>query len=194
MGEITQILVELQDSESGNTDRLLPLLYHDLKRLANQMLAREKPGQTLQPTALVHEAFLRLTDGVQKSNWNHRGHFFKSAAEAMRRILVDQARRKAAIKGGGVWHRVEYQELEIPDLHNSTEKTLEIIDLDLALNELEQEDATACEIVKLRYFAGLTIEETAALLEISVSSCKYRWTFARAWIYGRLTRRSGKFR
>lgn len=193
MGEITQLLVELQDSESGNTDHLLPLLYRELKRLAHRMLAREKPGQTLQPTALVHEAFLRLTNAHQRSNWKHRGHFYKAAAEAMRRILVDQARRKAAIKAGGDWQRVEYIEPEIPEISNSSERSLEILDLDNALNELELEDPTACEIIKLRYFAGLTMEETAAFLEISTASCKFRWSYARAWIYGRLTRRSGKF-
>jgi len=156
-------------------------------------LAREKPGQTLQPTALVHEAFLRLTDKEQRSDWQHRGHFYKAAAEAMRRIVIDQARRKAAIKTGGDWQRVEYHEPDIPDFHNTTQRALEILDLDSALKKLEKEDATACEIVKLRYFAGLTMEETAAFLEISVSSCNYRWSYARAWIYGRLTRRSGKF-
>lgn len=193
MGEITQILDDLEQTESGDTRRLLSLLYNELRRLAHQMLNREKPGQTLQPTALVHEAFLRLAGGEQLSNWKHRGHFYLAAAEAMRRILVDQARRKASIKSGRDWQRVEFQQAEIVDFGNSPERSLEIIDLDSALKVLEQEDLVASQIVQLRYFAGQTIEETAVLLNISAATCRSRWSYARAWLYGRLTRRSDFF-
>ncbi len=160
---------------------LLPMLYDELRQLAAQKLAREAPGQTLQATALVHEAWLRLGDGKEKP-WDNERHFFAAAAEAMRRILVDRGRQKRSLRRGGQWHRVDVDGLEIvaplPDE--------DILALDEALDELTKVDSLAAELVKLRFFAGLSHQEAARLLGLSRSGADRLWVFARAWLYNRI--------
>jgi RNA polymerase sigma factor (TIGR02999 family) len=179
MPEVMQILSQIEAGEPGAAARLLPLLYDELKKLAVHKLAQEKLGQTLQPTALVHEAYLRLVDGQQSQHWNSRGHFFGAAAEAMRRILVDNARRKQRIKHGGELRRVP---LETIGVFNN-ESSDELLRIDEAISKLAGEDPAAAELVKLTYFAGLSVEEAAAALEISRSSAYEHWTYARAWLH-----------
>jgi RNA polymerase sigma factor (TIGR02999 family) len=151
--------------------------------LAAQRLAREKPGQTLQATALVHEAFVRLVDSEQAQHWDSRGHFFAAAAEAMRRILVEQARRKSRLKHGGVLRRVELDE----PLAFEDPRADELIDLDEALAELEKHDSQAAQLVKLRYFAGLSHQQTADALQISRRAADRTWTVAKAWLFRRIS-------
>jgi len=160
---------------------LLPLVYDELRRLAARKLAREVPGQTLDATALVHEAYLRLVGNDPKKPWNGRGHFFAAAAEAMRRILVENARRKQAEKHGGQFHRLGLDQVEIADRSPSSPDKL--LALDEALSRLAVEDPAKAELVKLRYFAGLSLEEAADILGISLATAKRRWAFARAWLY-----------
>lgn len=185
MGDVTRILVDIEEGDMQATERLLPLLYDELRRLATQMMAREKLGLTLQATALVHEAYVRLVDVAQAPSWKSRGHFFAAAAEAMRRILVERARRKQSLKEGGEFERIELGDLPTP----TTESTVELLDLNDALTQLEQEEPQKAELVKLRYFAGLTHEETAEVLGISPATAKRHWAYARAWLYGRLLRK-----
>src|SRR5262249_53120548 len=161
---------------------LLPLVYDELRRLAAQKLAQEKPGQTLQATALVHEAYLRLVGADPEQPWHSRGHFCAAAAEAMRRILIDNARRKATAKRGGEQHRVPFDEA-LPAAEESPEHLLA---LDEAVGELEQHDAQAARLVKLRYFAGLTHQQAAELLGISRRAADRLWALARAWLHQRL--------
>ena len=176
--EVTQILFQIEQGDSGAAKHLLPLVYDELRKLAAAKLAQEKPGQTLQATALVHDAYIRLVDSEKAQHWNSRNHFFAAAAEAMRRILVESARRRRRQKRGGLHHRVELRDLDgaidtRPD---------ELLAIDDALAKLSAEDPLASEIVKLRYFAGLTIEEAAGLLGISRATAYRHWTYARAWI------------
>ncbi len=178
-----QITLLLQQAELGSrlADELLPLVYTELRSLAHARMASERPGQTLQATALVHEAYIRLLgDDVP---WDSRGHFFSAAAEAMRRILIEQARRKSRIKHGGDQQRSETppDEIEIADY-----KTSSMLDLDEALSRLEQLDETMASVVKLRYFAGLTVDETANALGLSPRSVNRHWTAARAWLTNEL--------
>jgi RNA polymerase sigma factor (TIGR02999 family) len=182
MPEITQILSRIETGDPGATDELLPLLYDELRRLAARRLAEEKPGQTLQATALVHEAYVRLLGGPSNQHWNGRGHFFAAAAEAMRRILVEKARRKNRLRHGGELRRVDFDSA----LLISEEADENLVALDEALTRLAGEDPQAVEVVKLRYFAGLTIDETAMALGISVRTVNRHWAYARAWLYRQL--------
>jgi RNA polymerase sigma factor (TIGR02999 family) len=175
MNEVTRILSAIDQGDPSAAERLLPLVYDELRRLAAQRLAQEKPGQTLQATALVHEAYLRLVDADQAQHWNSRGHFFAAAAEAMRRILVDTARRKQSKKRGG--DRVR---LDLEDLAATSERLDDVLDIDAALVGLADADPQAAELVKLRYFAGLSIPQAAEVLGISPRSADFLWAYSRA--------------
>jgi RNA polymerase sigma factor (TIGR02999 family) len=178
MTEVTGILNAIQEGDPHAADRLLPLVYDELRRLAAQRLAREKPGQTLQPTALVHEAYLRLVGGEGERHWDDRGHFFAAAAEAMRRILIESARRKKRGKHGGEHERVDLEEhdvaVQLP--------TDEILALDEALTRLAKEDPAAAQVVGLHFFAGLSIEQAAEALGVSRATAYRQWAYARAWL------------
>src|SRR5262245_16937565 len=182
MSEVTRILSAIEQGDPHAAEQLLPLVYDELRQLARQKLAQEKPGQTLQATALVHEAYLRLVEGDQATHWNSRGHFFAAAAEAMRRILVDQARRKLSLRGGGTLQRqpIEDREIEAP------EPSLDVLAVHEALERFQGVDATAAQVVKLRYFAGLTISQAAEALGISTSTADRSWAYARAWLHAAL--------
>jgi RNA polymerase sigma factor (TIGR02999 family) len=182
MADVTQILNAIEAGDPHAAAELLPLVYDELRKLAAARLAAEKPGQTLQPTALVHEAYVRLVGGDQPQDWDGRGHFFAAAAEAMRRILVECARRKAALKRGGVAVREELLAAEIA----APEPDDELLALDEALTLLGQTDAVAAELVKLRYFAGLTGTEAAAALGLSARTADRTWAYARAWLRKRI--------
>jgi RNA polymerase sigma factor (TIGR02999 family) len=175
MSEVTRILDELQQGDPAAAEQLLPLVYNELRRLAAQRLAHEKPGQTLEATALVHEAYLRLVDTEKIQEWNSRGHFFAAAAEAMRRILVERARHKRSLKEGGEFRRLDLADVELavagPDL--------DLLALNEALEMLEQQDPRAADVVKLRFFAGLTIEQTAQALGVSTGTAENDWAYAR---------------
>ncbi len=183
MNDITRILSAIDQGDSRAAEKLLPVVYEELRKLAAQKLSQENPGQTLQATALVHEAYLRLVDTEKAQRWNSRGHFFAAAAEAMRRILVERARRKHRLRHGGGLHRV--------DLDNryqiNNEADDELLALDEALDRLAAEDSETAQVVKLRYFAGLTIEEVAQALNLSVRTVNRHWAFARAWLYQQLS-------
>jgi RNA polymerase sigma factor (TIGR02999 family) len=181
MNEVTRILSAIEEGDPRAAEHLLPLVYEELRRLAAQWLAREAPGQTLQPTALVHEAYVRLVDVAKVQDWNSRGHFFAAAAEAMRRILVENARRKSSLKRGGARKRQELDEdLAAPELPE------ELLALDEALSLLATTDAKAAELVKLRYFAGLTLKQAAELLGMSPRAADLLWAFARAWLWRKI--------
>ncbi len=182
MSEVTRILSAIDQGDPHAAEQLLPLVYEELRKLAAQRLAHEKPGQTLQATALVHEAYLRLVDVEQAPHWNGRGHFFAAAAEAMRRILVEQARRKGRRKHGGGRRRLDLEGMDVAAAPASPD----ILDLDDALAQLAAEEATAAQVVRLRYFAGLTAEEAAAALGISLRTANRHWAYAKAWLYRRL--------
>ena len=180
MNEFTQILDAIRQGDPQAGDQLIPLAYTELRQIAVSMMVNERAEHTLQPTALIHEAYLRLAgpEGEQPQ-WESRGHFFTAAAEAMRRILVDHARRKLTIKRGGAWHQTTWSDsmdfhLEVP--------ADELVSIDEALAKFEMTNADAAQLVKLRYFAGMTVEETAAALGISVSSVHRTWRAARAWL------------
>jgi RNA polymerase sigma factor (TIGR02999 family) len=185
MSEVTRILSAIEEGDPLAAERLLPLVYDELRQLAATRLGQEKPGQTLQPTALVHEAYLRLVDGDEAQQWNSRGHFFAAAAEAMRRILVDQARRKGSRKRGGGLHRVELDEGAV--LADSSDRASEdLLALDEALQQFELEEPLKARLVKLRYFAGLSLPEAAQALGISVTTAKRYWVYARSWLFGKV--------
>jgi RNA polymerase sigma factor (TIGR02999 family) len=167
----------IQNNPSA-ADQLLPLVYNDLRRLARAKLAGEPPGQTLEATALVHEAYLRLVSGDNQNQWNSRGHFYAAAAEAMRRILIERARRKLSEKHGGHFARID---LDAADVGNEV-RPEQLLALDAALADFQEQDPEKATLVKLRFFAGMTIEEAAALLDISVTTAKRHWTYARAWL------------
>jgi RNA polymerase sigma factor (TIGR02999 family) len=179
MTEVTRILSAIEQGDPRAAEQLLPLVYDELRRLAAQRLAHEKPGQTLQATALVHEAYLRL---VGEQHFDNRGHFFAAAAEAMRRILLNRARDKKRLKRGGERQRVDLDHIEIA-LDTRDE---DLIALDEALTQLAAEDADAARLVHLRFFAGLTLKEAADSLGLSRRSAERQWTYARAWLYARL--------
>ena len=187
MNDVTRILEKLTGGDAGAADQLLPLVYDELRKLAADRVARESPQQTLQATALVHEAYLRLLeDGGQVLNkWNSRGHFFGAAAEAMRRILIERARQKNSLKGGGGLDRIELGDIAAP----GTESAVDLLDLNDALQQLEREEPHKAQLVKLRFFAGLSVEESAEILGISVATAKRYWAYARAWLYGRISRK-----
>jgi len=182
MSEVTRVLSAIEQGDPHAPEQLLPLVYDELRKLAAERMAREKPGQTLQATALVHEAYLRLVDVERAQHWNSRGHFFAAAAEAMRRILVDQARRKLSLRRGGNLERlpIEDQEIEAP------EPSADLLAVHEALERFEDVDATGAQIVKLRYFAGLTIPQAAEALGISSSTADRSWAYARAWLHAAL--------
>ena len=175
MTEVTQILSAIEQGQANAAAQLLPLVYEELRRLAAQKLAQERPGQTLQATALVHEAYLRLVDTEKAQHWNSRGHFFAAAAEAMRRILVEQARRKQAAKRGGGRRRIS---LEDADFGFSPAED-ELLDIDDALTRLAAEDPQATRLIQLRFFGGLSVEDAAATAGISRSSAYEHWAYAR---------------
>jgi RNA polymerase sigma factor (TIGR02999 family) len=178
MVEVTQILERIKSGDPSAAQQLLPLVYDELRKLAAARLAREKPGQTLQATALVHEAYLRLVDSTAASNWNSRGHFFAAAAEAMRRILVDISRHKNSMKAGGQLGRVELEDnqLAVPG------RSLDLVALDDALTALAAQNVRQAELVKLRFFAGLTIRQAADALGISESTADADWAYAKSWL------------
>jgi RNA polymerase sigma factor (TIGR02999 family) len=179
--DVTQILSALQRGETRAAEALLPLVYAELRKLAAHRLAEEKPGQTLQPTALVHEAYIRLVDVERAQNWDSRGHFFAAAAEAMRRILVDNARRKKREKHGGGRKRVDLDDAaQLGDGSPSMDDHL--LELDDALRRLAREDPQSADLVKLRYFAGLTIPQAAQVLGVSPRKADLIWSFARVWL------------
>jgi RNA polymerase sigma factor (TIGR02999 family) len=177
MSEVTRILSAIEDGDPHAASQLLPLVYDELRQLAAQRLAQEKPGQTLQATALVHEAYLRLVDVEQAQHFNSRGHFFAAAAEAMRRILVEQARRKHRRRHGGGRHRVRLGDL--PAVERTPE---DLLALDEALTKLAAEDPAAADLVKLRLYAGFSVEEAADALAISRAQGYRHWNYARAWL------------
>jgi RNA polymerase sigma factor (TIGR02999 family) len=185
MNEVTRILDALQQGDAQAAAQLLPLVYDELRRLAAQRLTHEKPGQTLEATALVHEAYLRLVGKGDAPHWDGRGHFFAAAAEAMRRILVERARHKQTQKAGGGHRRVDLADVE-PAAPESDE---ELLALDEALEKLAARDPRKAELVKLRFFAGLTNEQAARALGISASTADNDWAYARAWL--RLAMRAG---
>jgi RNA polymerase sigma factor (TIGR02999 family) len=184
MSEITRILDQMPCGDPHAAEQLLPLVYDELRRLAAERMAQEKPGQTLQATALVHEAYLRLVDVKQAQYWNGRGHFFAAAAEAMRRILVERARGKARTKRGGGWQRVDFEQLDVA----SCVSPGQLVALDDALMRLSALDHLAGELVKLRYFAGLTLEQAGEALGISMATAYRHWAYARAWLHGELAK------
>jgi RNA polymerase sigma factor (TIGR02999 family) len=188
MSDVTRILSAIEQGDPHAAEQLLPLVYDELRKLAAQNLAQEKPGQTLQATALVHEAYLRLVDTEKAQQWNSRGHFFAAAAEAMRRILVENARRKKRTKHGGDLERVD---LELADLPTRMSPD-ELIGLDDALEKLKQEDPAKAQLVTLRYFGGMTIEQAAQALGISRVTAHRYWTYARAWLHQQITGATGR--
>jgi RNA polymerase sigma factor (TIGR02999 family) len=179
MNDITQVLAAIERGESQASEQLLPLVYEELRKLAARKLAHEKPGQTLQATALVHEAYLRLVDTDRVQNWDSRGHFFAAAAESMRRILVERARSKASLKHGGDLQRNPLDEAVIA----AADGLDDILSLNEALDRFATVDPQAAELVKLRYFAGLTTEQSAEVLGISARSAYHAWTYARTWLH-----------
>jgi RNA polymerase sigma factor (TIGR02999 family) len=188
MSEVTRILSAIEQGDPHAADQLLPLVYDELRKLAAQKIAQEKPGQTLQATALVHEAYLRLAASPGRKSresdphWNSRGHFFAAAAEAMRRILVEQARRKRRKKHGGDLGRVDLEEAV-----SLVEPVEDLLALDEALSRLSDLDPAAAKLVTLRYFAGLTMPEAAAAMGISLRSAERNWTYAKTWLHRELT-------
>jgi RNA polymerase sigma factor (TIGR02999 family) len=182
MTDVTRILSAIEQGDPQAAEQLLPLVYHELRKLAAQRMTQEAPGQTLQATALVHEAYLRLVDVEKVQHWNSRGHFFAAAAEAMRRILVENARRNRSLKRGGARTREKLDEENLlapqaPD---------ELLALDDALSQLAMTDAQAAELVKLRYFAGLTVKQAAEALGVAPRTADFLWAFARAWLLRKL--------
>jgi RNA polymerase sigma factor (TIGR02999 family) len=187
MSDVTRILTAIDEGDPRAAEQLLPLVYAELRRLAAAKMAHESPGQTLQATALVHEAYVRLLDGEQPQNWNGRGHFFAAAAEAMRRILVERARHKQSLKAGGDRHRQELPDVELAGGGSS----LDLLALHDALNKLEQQDPRRAEVVKLRFFAGLTFAETGKVLGVSEATAHNDWTYARSWLCVEIEGHSG---
>ena len=189
MHEVTRILSAVQKDDPAAARELLPLVYEELRKLAAQRLTQEKPGQTLQATALVHEAYLRLVDVEQAQRWEGRGHFFAAAAEAMRRILVERARRSQRLRHGGGRARLDLERLDTTQIgtDDTAEPAAELLALDEALTSLCTEEPQAGELVKLRYFAGLTLEQTAEAMGISLRTANRHWAYARAWLYQRLS-------
>ena len=179
MTDVTQILSQIESGDPSAAEQLLPLVYEELRKLAAAKLVQEKPGQTLQATALVHEAYLRLVDVEKAQHWDSRRHFFSAAAESMKRILVEKARRKQRRKHGGGLHRTPLDEIEI----ESPASPLDLLALDEALAKLAQEDPEKAEVVQLRYFVGLSHEEVGDILGLSTVTVKRHWRYARVWLH-----------
>ena len=188
MNDVTRILSAIEAGDPQAAEQLLPLVYDELRRLAAQRLAGEGPGHTLQPTALVHEAYLKLVGADPQQPWNGRVHFFAAAAEAMRRILIDHARRKHRARRGGGMKRVELGDMDDIEMVTESGRADELLALDEALTQLAVADPRRAELVRLRYFAGLTLEQAAELLGISRATADRHWAFARAWLYDAMTR------
>ena len=188
MADVTQILSQIEQGDPSAAEQLLPLVYEELRNLAAARLANENPGQTLQATALVHEAYVRLVDVEKAQHWNSRGHFFGAAAEAMRRILLNRARDKKRQKRGGLLRKIDFENVEIaletPDA--------QLLALDEALQRLEHENRACAELVELRFFAGLSIRDAAAALSISTSTADRYWAYSRAWLFAALREESGE--
>jgi RNA polymerase sigma factor (TIGR02999 family) len=184
MTEVTRILSAIQQGDPHAAAQLLPLVYDELRRLATAKMAQEKPGQTLEATALVHEAYLRLVDTDQAQSWDNRRHFFAAAAEAMRRILVENARRKQSVRHGG-----GRQRLDLDDALSPPGPGLDLLALDEAVARLAEKQPVKAELVKLRFFAGLTMPEAAQALGLSLATAERYWTFARSWLYAELADR-----
>jgi RNA polymerase sigma factor (TIGR02999 family) len=184
VSEVTRILSQIEQGNSSAAEQLLPLVYDELRKLAAVKLAQERPGQTLQATALVHEAYLRLVGGNGSADWNGRGHFFAAAAEAMRRILIERARRKDL--GERQWLPLDDVELVIPAAAAG------LVALDDALTKLEKKDPPAAQLVKLRFFAGLTMVQVADVLQIPLRSAERNWTYARTWLQRELSKDAGQ--
>ena len=182
MSDATLILSRIEQGDPSAAEQLLPLIYEELRTLAAVRLANEKPGQTLEATALVHDAWLRLVDVEKAQQWNSRGHFFAAAAEAMRRILVEEARRRSTKKHGAGVQRVDLQMSQLA----AAEVGDRLIELDEALENLADEDAPCAELVKLRYFAGFTVKQAADALDVSPRKADFMWSYARAWLRRRL--------
>jgi RNA polymerase sigma factor (TIGR02999 family) len=194
MTDFTRILSAIEQGDSHASEKLLPLVYEELRKLAAQKLAQEKPGQTLQATALVHEAYLRLVAGEDKASptvlgpgWDSRRHFFAAAAEAMRRIFLDRARDKGRLKRGGGWRRLTLDRIDLA----INEPPQELLALDEALEKLSRVDSPCAELVKLRFFAGLTLEEASSSLGIARRTADRYWAFARSWLYDALSQGDG---
>ena len=182
MTDVTQILSQIESGDPSAAEQLLPLVYEELRKLAAAKLAQEKPGQTLQATALVHEAYLRLVDVEKAQHWNSRGHFFGAAAEAMRRILLNRARDKGRLKRGGQRHKVDLEKVDL-----AVDAPYEdLLALDESIERLAEENRECANVVKLRFFAGLSIDDAAAALGISASTAKRHWAYARAWLFDAL--------
>ena len=182
MSDVTRILSAIEQGDPLASEQLLPLVYDELRKLAAAKLAQEKPGQTLQATALVHEAYVRLVDVDKAQQWDSRGHFFAAAAEAMRRILVDRAREKGSAKRGGTLKRVDIDAVDV-----ATRATPDqLLAIDDALAKLAREDPSAAKLVELRYFAGLTVDEAGKALGMSTATAYRHWNYARAWLHGEL--------
>jgi RNA polymerase sigma factor (TIGR02999 family) len=178
VSNVTQILNAIECGDPRAAEQLLPLVYEELRQIAARKMAQERPGQTLDATALVHEAYLRLVDTKNVQEWNSRGHFFAAAAEAMRRILVERARHKHSLKAGGELQRREFADIELA----MAEPDINLIELNDVLEKLECQDKRKADLVKLRFFAGLTIDEAAQLLGISPSTANNDWAYARCWL------------
>lgn len=185
MNEVTRILSAIDEGQPHAAEELLPRVYEELRKLATQKMTQEAPGQTLQATALVHEAYLRIVDCDKVQHWDSRRHFFAAAAEAMRRILIDRARAKHSAKGGGAHKRVPLDAVDLP-VAPEGEPLEDLLALDEALQQLEADDPIKAQLVKLRYFTGAFLEETARLLDISPATAKRYWVYARSWLYGKL--------
>jgi RNA polymerase sigma factor (TIGR02999 family) len=183
MSDVTRILERIEQGDPVAAERLLPLVYDELRKLAAARMAQENPGQTLQATALVHDAYIRLVDVDQVQHWDSRGHFFAAAAEAMRRILVEQARRKKSERQGGGWTRADIDDVEPPRTGEDADRVLAIHE---ALAVLEVESPRKAQLVKLRFFVGMTLEEAAAALGIAAPTAKRDWAAARVWLQRRL--------
>ena len=184
MTDVTQILSRIESGDSRASEQLLPLVYNELRKLAAQKLSQEKSGQTLQATALVHEAYLRLVDDAPSRGWDHRGHFFAAAAEAMRRILVESARRKRSLRHGGNRIRLELDESDLP----APDGPEDVLELDASLERLAQKDPRKAELVKLRFFAGLTVPQAAEALGIAPSTADRDWAYAKAWLFREISK------
>jgi len=184
MGDVTRILSAIEHGETAAAEDLLPLVYDELRKLATHRMSRESPGQTLQPTALVHEAYLRLVDVEQAQQWDSRGHFFAAAAEAMRRILIERARGKQRLKRGGGRHRVSLGAVDAVD----AAPLEDLLALSEALEQLQEHDPASAQLVNLRYFAGLSMPQAAELLGIPLRTAERTWTHARTWLHRHLAR------
>ncbi len=182
MSDVTRILSAIEAGQPQAAAQLLPIVYDELRKLAAHRLSQEKPGQTLQPTSLVHEAYLRLVGSQPEQPWNSRGHFFGAAAEAMRRILIENARRKGRIKRGRGRARVELEDLEIA----APESSDDLLELDDALTGLSAADSQAADLVKLRYFAGFTVKQAAEVLGVAPRTADFLWAYAKAWLLQRM--------